>query len=64
MPMSFVFDGSTSLESETTTTEGDVTAVARDNKATNLDGTVQTAHETRTIVKGSDNVVTEAKSTN
>ena len=57
-------DGSTSIETETTTTKGNTTTIARDKKTTSVDGSVQTAHETRTIVKGSDNVVTETNSTN
>jgi len=54
-------DGSTSVETETTTTKGNVTTIVRDKKTTNLDGTVKTESETRTITKGTDNVQRETK---
>ena len=57
-------DGSTSIESETTTTKGNTTTIVRDRKTTNLDGSVKTDRETHNIVRGSDNVVTESKTTN
>ncbi len=57
-------DGSTSIESETTTTKGDTTTIVRVRKTTNLDGTVKTDRETRTIVKGTDNVERETTVTN
>ena len=57
-------DGSTSIETETTTTKGDTTTIVREKKTTNVDGRVDTARETRTIVKGTDNSVTETKSSN
>ena len=52
-------DGSTSIETETTTTKGNVTTIVRDRKTTGTDGSVKTDRETRTIVKGTDNVVHE-----
>ncbi len=57
-------DGSTSVETETTTTKGNDTTIVREKKTTNLDGTVKTARETRTITKGTDNVQRESKTTN
>ncbi len=54
-------DGSTSIETETTTTKGNTTTITRERKTTNLDGTVKVDRETRTIVKGTDSVVTESK---
>ena len=57
-------DGSTSIEMETTKTNGDVTTITREKKTTNLDGTVKTDRETRTIKKGTDNVERESKTTN
>jgi hypothetical protein len=55
-------DGSTSIETETTTTKNGTTTIVRERKTTNVDGSVKTDRETRTIVKGTDNVVTESKS--
>jgi len=49
-------DGSTSIETETTTTKGDTTTIVREKKTPNLDGTVKTDRDTRTLVKGTDNV--------
>lgn len=57
-------DGSTSVETETTTTKGNVTTIVREKKTTNLDGTVKTESETRTINKGTDTVQRESKTTN
>jgi hypothetical protein len=57
-------DGSTSIESETTTNKNGVTTIVRERKTTDVDGRVKTDRETRTIVKGTDNVVTESKSSN
>ena len=57
-------DGSTSIETETTTVKNGTTTIVRDKKTTDVDGKVSTARETRTIVKGTDNVVTESKITN
>jgi len=54
-------DGSSSIETETTTTKGDTTTIVRERKTTALDGKVSTDRETRTIVKGTDNVVHETK---
>lgn len=56
-------DGSTSVETETTTTKGNVTTIVRDRKTTNLDGTTKTDRETREIVKGTDSVQRETKTT-
>jgi len=56
-------DGSTSVETETTTTKGNVTTIVREKKTTNLDGTIKTDRETREIVKGTDNVQRETKTT-
>ena len=57
-------DGSTSIETETTTTKGGTTTITRERKTTNADGTTKTDRETRTIVKGTDNTVTESKTSN
>ncbi|MEI8195538.1 MAG: hypothetical protein WCI73_06490 [Phycisphaerae bacterium] len=57
-------DGSTSIDTETTTSKNGTTTIVRDRKTTNLDGSVKTDRETRTIVKGSDNVVSESKTVN
>ena len=57
-------DGSTSVETETTTTKGNETTIVREKKTTNLDGTVKTDRETRTIDKGTDTVQRESKTTN
>lgn len=57
-------DGSTSVETETTTTKGDTTTIVREKKTTNVDGSVKTDRETRTIVKGTDNVERHTKTTN
>jgi hypothetical protein len=57
-------DGSTSVETETTTTKGNVTTIVRQKKTTNLDGTVKTESETRTINKGTDTVQRESNTTN
>jgi hypothetical protein len=57
-------DGSTSIETETTTVKGDTTTIVRVKKTTNLDGSVKTDRETRTIVKGTDNVNRETSSSN
>ena len=57
-------DGSTSVETETTTTKGNVTTIVREKKTTNLDGTVKTESETRVITKGTDNVQRETKTSN
>ena len=56
-------DGSTSIESETTTEKNGTTTIVRVKKTTNVDGTVKTDSETRTIVKGTDKSVTESKTT-
>ena len=52
-------DGSTSIETETTTVKGNTTTIVREKKTTMADGSVKTERETRTIVKGTDNVVHE-----
>lgn len=57
-------DGSTSIETETTTNKGGTTTIVRERKTTNVDGTVKTDRETRTIVKGTDNVTSESRTTN
>lgn len=57
-------DGSTSIETETTSTKGNVTTIVREKKTTNLDGTVKTDRETRTIDKGTDTVQRESKTSN
>ena len=57
-------DGSSSVETETSTTKGDTTTITREKKTTNLDGTVKTDKESRTIVKGSDSTNRETKTTN
>ena len=57
-------DGSTSIDTETTTIKNGTTTIVRDRKTTNLDGSVKTDRETRTIVKGTDNVVSESKTSN
>ena len=57
-------DGSTSIETETTTTKDGTTTIVRERKTTNLDGSVKTEHESRTIVKGSDNSVTKTTTVN
>jgi hypothetical protein len=53
-------DGSTSVESETTTVNGNVTTIVRERKTTALDGSVKVDREKRTITKGTDNVVKES----
>ena len=55
-------DGSTSVETETTTTKGNVTTIVRDRKTTATDGSTKTDRETRTLTKGTDNVVHESTS--
>ena len=55
-------DGSTSVETETTTTKDGTTTIVREKKTTNLDGTVKTEHEKHVIVKGTETVVKESKS--
>jgi len=57
-------DGSTSIESESSVTKGNTTTITRERKTTTVDGKVSTDHETRTIVKGSDNTVRETKTSN
>ena len=57
-------DGSKSIETESTTAKNGTTTIVRVRTTTALDGTVKTDRETRTIVKGSDNVVTESKISN
>lgn len=57
-------DGSTSVETETTSTKGGTTTIVRERKTTNLDGTVKTERETRTVVKGSESTVKESKTSN
>jgi hypothetical protein len=57
-------DGSTSIETETSSTKGNVTTITRERKTTTADGKVSTDHETRTVVKGSDNTVRETKTSN
>jgi hypothetical protein len=57
-------DGSTSIESETTTTKGDTTTIVRERKTTTADGNVKTDRETRTLVRGADNIEHETTSTN
>ena len=57
-------DGSSSVETETTTTKHGTTTIVRERKTTNLDGSVKTDRETHTIVKGSNTVVTESKTSN
>ena len=52
-------DGSTSVETETSTTKGNVTTIVRERKTTKLDGTTKTDRETRKIVKGTDSVQRE-----
>lgn len=53
-------DGSTSVQTETTTTKGNDTTITRDRRTTAVDGTVKTDRETRTITKGTDNVQRES----
>jgi len=57
-------DGSTSIETETSSTKGDTTTITRERKTTTADGKVSTDRETRTVVKGSDNTVRETKTSN
>ena len=57
-------DGSTSIETETTSVKGATTTIVRERKTTRADGSVKTDSETRTIVKGSDNSVTETHTSN
>ena len=57
-------DGSTSIETESTTTKDGTTTIVREKKTTNLDGTVNTEHEKHVIVKGTETVVRESKSGN
>jgi len=52
-------DGTSSIETETTTNKNGTTTIVRERKTTNLDGTIKTDRETRTIVKGTDSVVHE-----
>src|SRR4051812_19192521 len=52
-------DGSSSIETETTSTKGNTTTIERERKTTTTDGKVTTDRETRTIVKGSDSTVHE-----
>ena len=56
-------DGSTSIETETTT-KGGTTTIVRDRKTTNVDGSVKNDHETHTIVKSSDNSTSESTTIN
>ena len=57
-------DGSTSIETETTTVKGDTTTIVRVKTTTNLDGTVNKTRETHTIVKGTDNTERTSVTTN
>jgi hypothetical protein len=57
-------DGSTSVETETTSSKNGTTTIVRERKTTNADGSVKTDKETRTIVKGTDSTVSESKTTN
>ena len=57
-------DGSTSVDTESTTSKNGTTTIVRDRKTTNTDGSVKTDRETRTIVKGTDNVTSESKIVN
>jgi len=57
-------DGSTSIETETTTNKNGTTTITRERKTTFPDGRVRKDRETRTIVKGTDNVETESKTSN
>ena len=57
-------DGSTSIETETSTTKGATTTIVRERKTTNVDGSVKSDKETRTVVKGTDSTVTESKTSN
>jgi len=57
-------DGSTSVETETTSVKDGKTLIVRERKTTHLDGTVKTDRETRTIVKGTDNVSSESRTSN
>jgi len=54
-------DGSTSVETETTSVSGNTTTVVREKKTTAVDGTVNSQKETRVIVKGSDSSIKETK---
>jgi hypothetical protein len=55
-------DGSTSVQTETTTTKGNDTTITRERRTTAVDGTVKTDREMRTITKGTDNVQRESSS--
>jgi hypothetical protein len=57
-------DGSTSIQTETTTVKGNTTTITRDRKTTSLAGQVHTDSETRTIVRGTDNIRRESRSSN
>ncbi len=57
-------DGSTSVETETTTTKDGTTTIVRDRKTTHADGSVKMDRETRTIVKGTDNTESVSKTRN
>jgi len=57
-------DGSSSIETETTTTKGNTTTITRERKTTKVDGKVNTDRETRTLVKGTDSVVRETNVAN
>ena len=53
-------DGSTSIETETRTVNGNVTTIVRTRKTTAVDGSVKVDREKRTITKGTDNVERES----
>ncbi len=57
-------DGSTSIETETTNTKGNTVTITREKKTTHTDGSVKTDRETRTIVKGTENVERESSTKN
>ncbi len=57
-------DGSTSIETESTTTKNGTTTIVRERKTTFPDGHVKVDNETRTIVKGTDSSTHETKTTN
>lgn len=57
-------DGSTSVETETTSVKDGKTVITRERKTTRVDGSVKTDRETRTIVKGTDNTTSESKVVN
>jgi hypothetical protein len=57
-------DGSTSVESETVSTKNGTTTIIREKKTTTLDGKVTTTRAKRTMVEGSDNIITESTISN